>query len=61
MGRKVDPDEAATFLIATYEGYISLAKSSQDPRVLQSGKRQMTRYLDSLRPGRGRARTAGSA
>lgn len=61
VGRKVDPDEAATFLIATYEGYISLAKSSQDPRVLQSGKRQMTRYLDSLRPGRGRARTAGSA
>ena len=29
--KEVNPDEAATFLIAAYEGYISLAKNSQDP------------------------------
>jgi TetR/AcrR family transcriptional repressor of nem operon len=49
----IDADEIATFLIATYEGYMSLTKSSQDARMLQSGKKSITRYLDSLRaPGR---------
>jgi TetR/AcrR family transcriptional regulator, transcriptional repressor for nem operon len=48
--RDVDPDETATFFIATYEGYISLAKNFQDARVLQSGKRSMIRYLEALRP-----------
>ena len=46
---EVDPAETATFLIAMYEGYISLAKNSQDARVLQSGKKRMVRYLESLR------------
>ncbi len=46
----VDPRETATFLVATYEGYISLAKNAQDPKVLQSGKKQLVRYLESLRP-----------
>ena len=59
--RDVDPDETATFLIAAYEGYISLAKSSQDARVLQSGRRRMAAYLESLRPLRARARTTGAA
>jgi TetR/AcrR family transcriptional repressor of nem operon len=45
----IDPDETAGFLIATYEGYISFTKSSQDPRMLESGKRNMARYLESLR------------
>lgn len=45
----VDPMDTATFLVATYEGYISLAKNSQDPRILQAGKRHLTRYLESLR------------
>jgi hypothetical protein len=32
---------------------MSLTKSSQDARMLQSGKKSITRYLDSLRaPGR---------
>jgi TetR/AcrR family transcriptional regulator, transcriptional repressor for nem operon len=49
----IDADETATFLIAAYEGYMSLTKSSQDARMLQSGKKSITRYLDSLRaPGR---------
>jgi TetR/AcrR family transcriptional repressor of nem operon len=52
--KAVDPTEAAIFLIATYEGYMSLAKSSQDARVLVSGKRRMADYLESLRPPRAR-------
>src|SRR6185369_6683696 len=50
----VDPDEAATFLIAAYEGYFSLAKNSQDARVLRSGLRNLTGYLEGLRVRRGR-------
>jgi len=50
----VDPDETATFLVAAYEGYISLAKNSQDARVLQSGQRSLIHYLESLRAGSGR-------
>ncbi len=45
----VDPAETATFIVAVYEGYISLAKNAQDARVLQSGKKQIVRYLKSLR------------
>jgi TetR/AcrR family transcriptional repressor of nem operon len=56
----VDPDETATFLIAANEGCWSLAKNSQDVRVLQSGMRSMIRYLESLRPPGGRSRAAGS-
>jgi TetR/AcrR family transcriptional repressor of nem operon len=55
--KDVDTEEAAAFLVATYEGYISLTKNSQDARVLQSGKKEIVRYLESLRaPG---ARSAG--
>lgn len=56
----VDPVETATFLIAANEGCWSLAKNSQDVRVLQSGMRSMIRYLESLRAPRGRSRTARS-
>jgi TetR/AcrR family transcriptional regulator, transcriptional repressor for nem operon len=45
-------DETATFLIATYEGYISLAKNAQDPEVLASGMRTMARNLETLRPAK---------
>jgi AcrR family transcriptional regulator len=45
----VDAMETATFLVATYEGYVSLAKNAQDFRELQSGKKLMVRYLGSLR------------
>ena len=52
--KDVDPDEAATFLIAAYEGYFSLAKNSQDARVLRSGLRNLTGYLEGLRVRRDR-------
>jgi TetR/AcrR family transcriptional regulator, transcriptional repressor for nem operon len=56
----VDPDEAAAFLLATYEGYVSLAKSFQDVGRLRAGERTMIRYLESLRAPRSRMRGARS-
>jgi TetR/AcrR family transcriptional repressor of nem operon len=50
----IDAKDMAGFLIATYEGYISLSKSSQDPQVLESGKRNIARFLQSLRAPRKR-------
>jgi len=46
---KVEPFATATFLIALYEGYLSLAKNAQDAQLLQSGQRSMIDYLESLR------------
>jgi TetR/AcrR family transcriptional regulator, transcriptional repressor for nem operon len=51
--KDVNPDETATFLIATYEGYLSLAKNAQDARALRAGQKVLVRYLESLRPRRG--------
>jgi AcrR family transcriptional regulator len=45
----LEPLETATFLVATYEGYISLAKNAQDDRVLESGRRAVVKYLESLK------------
>ena len=53
-----DPDEAATLLIAVYEGYLSLAKNSQDARILRSGQRNLIGHLESLRTRRGRVAAA---
>lgn len=55
----VDPDEAATFLIAVYEGYLSLAKNSQDARILRSGQRNLIGHLESLRTPGGRVAAGG--
>jgi AcrR family transcriptional regulator len=51
--KDVKADETATFLIATYEGYLSLAKNAQDAKALRAGQRALVRYLESLRPRRG--------
>jgi AcrR family transcriptional regulator len=51
--KDVNADEAATFLIAAYEGYMSLAKNSQDARGLRAGQKALVRYLETLRPRRG--------
>jgi TetR/AcrR family transcriptional repressor of nem operon len=50
----LDPDETATFFIAAYEGFVSLAKAAQDPRVLAAGRKSLVRHLESLRPPRAR-------
>lgn len=34
----IDANETATFLIATYEGYVALTKNSQDARMMRSGQ-----------------------
>ena len=54
----IDANETATFLMAAWEGYVVLGKSSQDPRTMQSGQRRVSGHLESLRPARGRARAA---
>jgi TetR/AcrR family transcriptional regulator, transcriptional repressor for nem operon len=53
LRKDVNPDETATFLIATYEGYMSLAKNAQEAKALRAGQRALVRYLESLRPRRG--------
>jgi len=55
----IDANETATFLIATYEGYVVLGKNSQDPRMMQSGQRRVSGQLESLRSAPGRKRVAG--
>ena len=54
----IDANETATFLIATYEGYVVLTKNSQDPRLMKSGQRRVSGHLESLRPARRRRRRA---
>jgi TetR/AcrR family transcriptional regulator, transcriptional repressor for nem operon len=46
----VEAAEIAGFLIATLEGYVSLAKNAQDANVLKAGKKNMVNWLRSLRP-----------
>jgi hypothetical protein len=45
----LDPRETATFLIAAYEGYLSLAKNSQDAQLLGADLKAMAHYMESLR------------
>ena len=48
----VEPADAAGLLIAMVEGYGSLAKSAQDPKVMKAGIRNIVGWLQSLRaPG----------
>jgi TetR/AcrR family transcriptional regulator, transcriptional repressor for nem operon len=50
--RDVEPDETAGFLIATLEGYVSLAKNAQDAKVMKAGIKNIVGWLRSLRsPG----------
>src|ERR1700758_297843 len=50
--RDVEPAEAAGLLIAMVEGYASLAKNAQDPKVMKAGIRNIVDWLKSLRaPG----------
>jgi TetR/AcrR family transcriptional repressor of nem operon len=52
----INANETATFLMATWEGYVVLGKNSQDPRTMQSGQRRVSGQIESLRPPRGRTR-----
>lgn len=47
--RDLKPNEAASFLIATVEGYGTLAKNAQDAEVWKAGTRNIVGWLKSLR------------
>lgn len=47
--RDLNADEVASFLVAMVEGYTSLAKNAQDPRVWEVGIRNIVGWLKSLR------------
>jgi TetR/AcrR family transcriptional regulator, transcriptional repressor for nem operon len=57
----VNPEEMGSFLVATYEGYISLAKSDQDAATLVAGEKAMIKFLETLRTPRRRIRVARAA
>ena len=59
--RDVEPAQAAGLLIAMVEGYGSLAKNAQDPRVMKEGIRNIVRWLQSLRAPGQRRRVRGLA
>jgi TetR/AcrR family transcriptional regulator, transcriptional repressor for nem operon len=46
--RDVEPNDAAGLLIAMVEGYGSLAKNAQDPKVMKAGIRNIVSWLQSL-------------
>ncbi|HEY6273154.1 MAG TPA: TetR/AcrR family transcriptional regulator [Terriglobales bacterium] len=50
--RDLDPDEAASFLIATVAGYATLAKNAQDATVWKAGISNIVGWLKSLRAPR---------
>jgi TetR/AcrR family transcriptional regulator, transcriptional repressor for nem operon len=50
--RDLNPDEAASFLVAMVEGYATLAKNAQDAKVWETGIRNIVGWLRTLRaPG----------
>jgi len=54
--RDAEPAEAAGLMIAMLEGYVSLAKNSQDAKVMKAGIRNIVGWLRSLRPPGNRRR-----
>jgi TetR/AcrR family transcriptional repressor of nem operon len=48
--RDVEPNDAAGLLIAMVEGYGSLGKNAQDPKVIKAGITNIVGWLRSLRP-----------
>lgn len=47
--KSVDPRATALYLVAQIEGILSLAKNSQNPRVLRKGMQSMSDFLETLR------------
>src|SRR5271155_379535 len=57
--RDINAKETATFFLAAWEGYAVLAKNAQDARMLRSGQRKLSHYLESLRQAPSLSRMAG--
>lgn len=49
LRKGVDAEEAASFVVAVFEGAMSLAKCDQDKRELRACARQLNSYLDTLK------------
>jgi TetR/AcrR family transcriptional regulator, transcriptional repressor for nem operon len=56
--RDVEPANAAGLLIAMVEGYGSLAKNAQDPKVIKAGIKNIVAWLNSLRQPPGNRKRA---
>src|ERR1700721_2950093 len=54
--RDVEPHDAAGLLIAMVEGYGSLAKNAQDPKVMKAGITNIVSWLRSIRAPANRTR-----
>jgi hypothetical protein len=50
--RNLNPEETASFLVSMVEGYASLAKNAQDPKVWEVGMKNIVGWLRSLRAPR---------
>jgi AcrR family transcriptional regulator len=46
----LDPEKAATFILAALEGTIGLAKSAQSPQIFEASWYGLERFFESLRP-----------
>lgn len=51
----VDAEDTATFIVASCEGAIGMAKGSQDPNLLETCVRGIVHYLETLRPAKPQA------
>ncbi|MFC3078922.1 TetR/AcrR family transcriptional regulator [Phenylobacterium terrae] len=49
VSRAVNAEDEAVFLIAAYQGGLSLAKNTQDEATLRASQRTLVRHLESLR------------
>jgi TetR/AcrR family transcriptional regulator, transcriptional repressor for nem operon len=50
VDRKVDPDEAGTFIVATLMGAVGVAKNARDVLPFEACRRVLERYVETLRP-----------
>lgn len=50
VDKKINVERVSTFLLAAFEGSISLAKCTQNPDVLKRGADAIIDYLETLRP-----------
>ena len=54
----VDPNNMATFILASIEGTVGLMKTSQDPAVFEASFEGLDRFLSTLKPETSQAHLA---
>ena len=50
VGQDSDANQVATFLLASVEGILGMAKTAQSVAVLQQSLEVLSQYLETLRP-----------